>query len=115
MKRSSRGILVLTTAALGLPVLSACGVGEASVATESESTIAMPVVTQTPSRGEAYAYHSGTVNLETDAEAAVVAKVNGEIVEILVEEGQAVKAGQVVARLDQSRLKLMREIGRAHV
>ncbi len=113
MKRSSRGILVLTTAALGLPVLSACGVGEASVATESESTIAMPVVTQTPSRGEAYAYHSGTVNLETDAEAAVVAKVNGEIVEILVEEGQAVKAGQVVARLDQSRLKLMRDQARA--
>lgn len=108
-KISGRGILVLTAAALALPVLSACGVGEASVPTDTPTTVAMPVATRSPERGDAYAYHSGTVNLETDSEAAVVAKVDGEIVEILVEEGQPVKAGQIVARLDQSRLRFLRD------
>lgn len=109
----SREILVLVCAALALPVLSGCGVGEASVPTQTPVTVAMPVVTQPPIRGDAYAYHSGTVNLETDSEAAVVAKVDGEIIDILAEEGQAVKAGQVIARLDDSRLRFIRDQARA--
>jgi membrane fusion protein (multidrug efflux system) len=98
---------------MALPVLSACGVGEASVATETPTVVTMPVVTRLPLRGDAYAYHSGTVNLETDSEADVVAKVGGEIVEILVEEGEIVKAGQIVARLDDARLRFLRDQARA--
>jgi membrane fusion protein (multidrug efflux system) len=112
-KISFRGILVLTAATMALPVLSACGVGEASVATETPTVVTMPVVTRLPLRGDAYAYHSGTVNLETDSEADVVAKVGGEIVEILVEEGEIVKAGQIVARLDDARLRFLRDQARA--
>lgn len=91
-----------------LPLLAACGVGEAGVTTTAETRpeVSVPVVTAQPVRGEAYAYHAGTVNLEADAEAAVVAKVGGEIREILIEEGEYVTAGQVLARLDRDRLQL---------
>lgn len=91
-----------------LPLLTACGVGEAGVTTTAEPRpeVAVQVVTAQPVRGEAYAYHAGTVNLEADAEASVVAKVGGEIREILVEEGEYVSAGQVLARLDRDRLRL---------
>jgi len=89
-------------------------VGEASVpAADPSPPAALPVVTQSPERGDAYAFHSGTVNLETESEASVVAKVDGEIVDILVEEGQPVKAGQVLARLDDSRLRFIRDQARA--
>jgi membrane fusion protein (multidrug efflux system) len=40
-----------------------------------------------------------------DQEAAVVAKVAGEVRELLVEEGDRVRAGQVLARLDGDRLR----------
>lgn len=115
MKIPSRGILVVACATVALPVISACGVGEASVPAETPQAVAMPVVTQPPIRGDAYAFHSGTVNLETDSEAAVVAKVDGEVVEILVEEGQRVKAGDILARLDDSRLRFVRDQARAEL
>jgi membrane fusion protein (multidrug efflux system) len=102
------GLIPAAAVTLLLPILSACGVGEAGVtsSTEARPAITVPVVTEQPVRGEAYAYHAGTVNLEADAEASVVAKVGGEIREILVEEGERVTAGQVLARLDRDRLRL---------
>lgn len=108
-KTSSRsGLIPAAALTLLLPVLSACGVGEAGVTSsvETRPAVTVPVVTAQPVRGEAYAYHAGTVNLEADAEASVVAKVSGEIREILVEEGEHVTAGQVLARLDRERLRL---------
>jgi membrane fusion protein (multidrug efflux system) len=90
-----------------LPMVSACGVGEASTAAQvAPPPATIPVVTALPERGDALALHSGTVNLEADSEAAVVAKVAGEIVELLAEEGDRVTAGQVLARLDTERLAL---------
>lgn len=114
MKTSMRGFVVLASA-LGAALLAGCGVGEAGVTAEAEPVTGMPVVTGQPVLDTAYAYHAGTVNLETDSEAAVVAKVDGEIVEILAEEGQAVKAGEIVARLDASRLRLVAEQARAEL
>ncbi len=96
-------------------LLPGCGVGEAGVTAEAPppSSAAIPVVTARPIRGEATATHSGTVNLEADSEAAVVAKVGGEVMELLVEEGDTVRAGQVLARLDRDRLRLRMEQSRA--
>ena len=71
--------------------------------------VPIAVVTAPARRGDAVALHEGTVNLEADSEAAVVAKVSGEIRETLVEEGEEVTAGQVLARLDGDRLKLQLE------
>ena len=80
---------------------------DASDAEKSEEdTPAIPVETAVASRGDIYAMYSGTAPIEADAEAGVIAKVAGEIREILVEEGDDVISGQLLARLDGDRLRL---------
>ncbi len=66
---------------------------------------AIPVEVATASRGDIVAVYSSTAPIEAFAEAEVVAKVGGEVIEILVEEGQRVEEGQVLARLDGGRLR----------
>ena len=46
-------------------------------------------------------------------EATVSSKVTGKVVEVLIEEGMKVKAGQVVARLDDSNVKTSLEVAQA--
>jgi membrane fusion protein, multidrug efflux system len=84
--------------------LTACGRGSAKEASEAASG-AIPVQVDRPSRGEMLSVYAGTAPLQADQEATVVAKVAGEVREILVEEGDRVKAGQVLARLDGDRLR----------
>ena len=80
---------------------------DASDAEESNEDIpAIPVETAVASRADIYAMYSGTAPIEADAEAGVIAKVAGEIREILVEEGDDVITGQLLARLDGDRLRL---------
>lgn len=80
---------------------------DASEAEESEDDApAIPVETASASRADIYAMYSGTAPIEADAEAGVIAKVAGEIREILVEEGDDVTTGQLLARLDGDRLRL---------
>ena len=52
------------------------------------------------------AMYSGTATLEAEADAEIIAKVGGEVRRILVEEGDRVKAGQVLAILDDRQLRL---------
>ena len=66
---------------------------------------AIPVETAVPSRGDIYAVYSGTAPIEAFADALVIAKVGGEVREILVEEGDRVASGKVLARLDGDRLR----------
>jgi len=73
---------------------------------EEEETVAIPVETTTPIRGDIVAVYSGTAPIEAFAEADVIAKVAGEVRELLVEEGDDVTQGQVLARLDGDRLRL---------
>ena len=89
-------------------LLSACGQNEQDEATEEseEETVAIPVEVGAPVRGDIVAVYSGTAPIEALAEADVIAKVAGEIREILVEEGDDVKQGQVLAKLDGDRLRL---------
>src|SRR5210317_1439975 len=92
---------------LGALLLGACQ-SEQSSETESAEEDAPPVpveITQ-PVRGDVYAMYTGTAPIEAFAEANVIAKVDGEIRELLVEEGDEVKKGQVLARLDGDRLRL---------
>src|SRR6185436_2326177 len=93
--------LLIGISALGL---SGCGKGTAKDGAES-ATAAIPVQVELPSRGEMVSVYAGTAPLQADQEATVVAKVSGEVREILVEEGDRVKAGQVLARLDGDRLR----------
>src|SRR5262245_49642801 len=61
---------------------------------------AIPVEVAAPVGGEMLAMYSGTATLEAEADAEVIAKVGGEVRRIYVEEGDRVKAGQVLALLD---------------
>ena len=86
-------------------LLAACGT-EGEDGDDEEDAPPIPVETSKPSRGDIYAVYTGTAPIEAFAEADVIAKVAGEVREILVEEGDDVKKGQVVARLDGDRLRL---------
>ncbi len=66
----------------------------------------VPVETSLPERGDIYAVYAGTAAIEAYAEADVIARVAGEVREILVEEGDEVQEGQILARLDGDRLRL---------
>lgn len=86
-------------------ILSACQQGEKPAENEEE-TPPVPVEVSLPMRGDVYAVYSGTAPIEAFAEADVIAKVPGEVKEILVEEGADVEKGQILARLDGDRLRL---------
>lgn len=94
-------------ALLGVLLLGACQ-GDAPPEAENteEETPPIPVETSAPVRGDVYAMYTGTAPIEAYAEADVIAKVAGEVRELLVEEGDEVSKGQVLARLDGDRLRL---------
>lgn len=76
-----------------------------SVSETDEDSPAIPVEIALGTRGDIYAVYSGTAPIEAFADAQVVAKVGGEVREILVEEGDDVERGQLLARLDGDRLR----------
>jgi len=87
-------------------LLGACQQGKEPEEDNEEDVAAIPVETSTPVRGDVFAVYSGTAPIEAFAEADVIAKVDGEVREILFEEGDEVKEGQILARLDGDRLRL---------
>lgn len=94
-----------------LALLSGCG-GKPDATTgdedgeEDSDAPPVPVEVGNPTRGDVYAVYKGTAPIEAFADADVIAKVAGEVKEILVEEGDVVEKGQVLARLDGDRLRL---------
>jgi membrane fusion protein (multidrug efflux system) len=94
-------------ALLGVLLLGACQSEAPSEAENSEEeTPPVPVETSAPVRDDVYAMYTGTAPIEAYAEADVIAKVAGEVRELLVEEGDEVSTGQILARLDGERLRL---------
>ncbi len=87
-------------------ILGACGQGEKKQEEDQEETPPIPVEVSLPIRGDVFAVYSGTAPIEAFAEADVIAKVPGEVKEILVEEGDDVEKGDILARLDGDRLRL---------
>lgn len=82
--------------------------GEHSDKNESEEdeTAPVPVEVQEPVRGDIFATYTGTAPIEAFAEANVIAKVDGEVRRLHVEEGDMVEKDQVLATLDGDRLRL---------
>ncbi len=56
--------------------------------------------------GSVSAFYSATASLEADGRAQVVPRIDGQVIELLAEEGDQVQAGQVLARMDADRLRL---------
>jgi membrane fusion protein (multidrug efflux system) len=104
--------LVLATA-----MLASCQQGDEEVAAESadDESPAIPVETALPTRGDIYAVYSGTAPIEAFADATVIAKVGGEVRELFAEEGDDVRSGQILARLDGDRLRLEKQQAEANL
>ncbi len=97
--------------------LAGCGSGEASVSDPEEIRAATPVPVQVaqPLREDIFATYAATATLSSDADAPVVARVAGDVVDLLVEEGDYVEEGQALARLDGERLRLEMLAARANL
>ncbi len=100
--------IITTLAILGSSLLTGCGVGEASVSDQEAIQAATPVPVEVaqPFRTDIYATYAASATITSDADAPVVARVAGEIVELVAEEGDWVQEGQILARLDGERLRL---------
>lgn len=106
MKPTTSIIATLSLTASAL--FSGCGTGEAAVSSEESILAATPVPVEVaqPFRTDIFATYEATATITSDADAPVVARAAGEIIEMLVEEGDRVTEGQVLARLDGERLRL---------
>lgn len=95
---------LLLAAAVGLV---ACGQANGDSKKDGKDEVpAVPVEVATTQRAEMAALYSGTAPIEADRRALVMPKVSGEIRAVLADEGQRVKAGQTLARLDGDQLRL---------
>jgi len=104
-----RGLSLLLSLALvsGIAGLAGCkrGGGEAE-AKEAKGPEAVPVEVASATRRAVAASYSGTAPLEARGESQVVAKTSGVALAVMAEEGQFVRAGQVLVRLDSARAAL---------
>ena len=80
---------------------------------KKKDELVVPVEVAEVTRGNISAYFSGTATIEAEEETDVVAKVSGVVKKIYVEEGDYVKANQVVAKLDDEKLTVQLEQAKA--
>lgn len=95
----------------GTLALAGCGKGGDGAAQakekEKKGPEAVPVEVAQAARRPIAASYTGTAPLEARAEAQVIAKVSGVALQVMVEEGQPVRAGQTLVRLDSARSALV--------
>ncbi|SDR11864.1 membrane fusion protein, multidrug efflux system [Pseudoxanthomonas sp. CF385] len=104
--------LALVPVLCSLLVLAACKGGgptpeaQAKNGDAPKEPDAVPVEVAKATHRPVAASYSGTAALEALGESQVVAKTSGVALAVLVEEGQVVRAGQALVRLDPDRLRL---------
>lgn len=76
---------------------------------------AVPVEVSTPFRSDLASYVFGNANIEALREVEVVARVNGLLERLSVEEGDQVKSGQVLAELDKREFTIAQAEARARL
>ncbi len=80
---------------------------------KKETEAIIPVEVAQVTVGDISAYFSGTATIEAEEETDVVAKVGGVVKEIFVEEGDYIKEGQALAKLDDEKLLVQVEQAKA--
>lgn len=85
--------------------------GGAAAGKDEKAQTSVPVETAQVAKRPIQASYNGTASLEAPNEAQVVAKTSGVLLKLLVEEGDRVRAGQVLAKIDPERPRL--EVQRA--
>ena len=104
--RPDRLLLVALVLAAAF-ALVACDSANGDNAKEGKEEVpAVPVEVAATQRAEMAAMYTGTAPVESDRKALVLPKVQGEIRQVLADEGQRVRAGQLLARLDGDKLRL---------
>ena len=104
-------------ACLAVALLGGCakGEGDAQAKDADKGPDAIPVEVAKVARRPISASYSGTAPLEARAESQVVAKTSGVALQVLAQEGQAVRAGQVLVRIDRARPALQAAQAEAQV
>ncbi len=103
----SAGILV------AIMMLAACSrpQGAGGEGKSEDSDVPVPVEAATAARKAIVASYSGTAALEPENQAMVVAKASGVLLKLMVEEGDIVRTGDLLAQLDPEKPRL--ELARA--
>jgi membrane fusion protein, multidrug efflux system len=87
--------------------LSGCGEQAQSKEMAAKQEVpAISVETAAVTSGALAPTYAATTHLEAEREAKIVTEVPGEVVQVLVEEGDRVAAGQVLARVDSARVAM---------
>ncbi len=94
--------------AVALAACSSTSAPQATAANQVETKDAQPVETALVVQGELTARYAATATLQAEHEAKLISEVPGTVLELLVEEGDKVHKGQLLARVDatHSRLQL---------
>ena len=102
-------------ACLAVALLAGCSNGDAEPKDTKKGPDAIPVEVAVVARRPIAASYSGTAPLDALGESQVVAKTSGVALQVLAEEGQAVRAGQVLVRIDSARPALQAAQAEAQV
>ncbi|MEL1264319.1 efflux RND transporter periplasmic adaptor subunit [Pseudoxanthomonas putridarboris] len=104
--------MALVPVLCGFLALAACKGGGPAAEAQAKNgdapkqSDAVPVEVARASKRPIAANYANTATLEPRAESQVVAKTSGVALAVLVEEGQQVKAGQALVKLDDDRARL---------
>jgi RND family efflux transporter MFP subunit len=96
-------------------LLVAIGGGVAWWMNRPKATEVRTTIVQRPVSGSDRTVLNGSGYVTARREATVSSKVTGKVVEVLVEEGMRVEAGQILARLDSSNLEKSFQLAEAQV
>jgi membrane fusion protein (multidrug efflux system) len=106
MKRIFRAALFLLALTFIFYNLGCGKKSNSSKEDEKDDKLVVPVEVATVLIGDIAAYFTGTAVIEAEEETEVVAKVGGVVEKIMVEEGEYVDAGDVLAKLDDEKISV---------
>ncbi len=107
-KNQSIGSISSTCLLVATLMLGACGRPPAGTSADksTDSDVPVPIEAATATRKAIVASYSGTAALEPENQAMVVAKTSGVLLKLMVEEGDVVRAGDLLAQLDPEKPRL---------
>jgi membrane fusion protein (multidrug efflux system) len=105
MNNTWRPLIILTLLAAAVAIWGCSGKSHSETKKE-EAKLVVPVEIDSVTLGDIAAFFTGTATIEAEQETEVVAKVGGVVEKIMVEEGQFVRAGQVLAKLDDEMISV---------
>ncbi len=115
MRRTRCALIILTMLAIAAGA-AGCGKKANSKAKgKKDDRVVVPVEVAAITTGDVAAFFTGTATIGAEEETGVVAKVGGVVKEILVEEGQNVNEGDILAKLDDEKISVQLAQARANL